>query len=937
MPTEAPPQIVFGPFCLDRANARLLYDGKTISLTPKAFDVLHHLASRPDQLVTKNDLLDAIWPDVVVSDASIKVCVREIRQALADDIKSPKYIQTVHRRGYRFIASTPATATTTPAPTTPSPDQAPPPETTPAAPLVGRERELRKLHDALNRASHNHRQCVFITGPAGSGKTSLAQTFAQSAPTAFRAKRPIVLVGHCFEQFGTSEPYLPVWEALGRAARGSHLRDINSLLASQTAAHANLAPATALPSHTGAGDSDDPDDQPQASHRMLSDVADRLEAMACHAPVILILEDIHWADYSTLDLISALARRRTPAQLMIVASYRSDEVTAEDHPLRSIAQNLITSGSATVVPLEHFDEPQVEQYLSLRLGNHRLPRHFAQRLRQRTGGHPLFLVHLVSDLIEQGVIVECDGVWQLSADEDGAAGWLAVLETQVPSDVRQMIEAQLDRLTQDQQRVLEAASVAGTEFSAAAPAAAIAKDIVHVEQACNDLARRHHFLEAHGIDEWPDGTVATHYRFVHDLYHNVVYERLTVAHRARLHQTLGLRLEQAWGDRVAEEAASLSFHFEEGRDWPRAVVHLRQAAHAATRQYAHREALHYLRRAHTACQRLTEDQRAQHELPLLLALGVNLQVVHGCATPEVEAVYARAAALCKRSGESEATFFVLWGIWVFHKVRSDLVKAEELARRLLEMARASGNTALLLQAHQAMCVTALCLGNFALTVDHMTQAAAIYDPHRHPSNTPRYGQDPGVACFAFGAVALQLLNRGTEALAASERALNHARSLNQPTTLALAMHFSAMMHQCRGNAPATEKLAEDCMQLSHKEGFSFWLAGSRILRGWAWAARGGAEAGIAEIRRGIDAWLATGSRTYITYFRGLLAESLLRIHQQSQALTELDQALHEAQTLPEHLYDNHLIHLRQCCDKRKSITPTSPKTRKGRGGIRTHG
>jgi adenylate cyclase len=242
-----------------------------------------------------------------------------------------------------------------------------------------------------------------------------------------------------------------------------------------------------------------------------------------------------------------------------------------------------------------------------------------------------------------------------------------------------------------------------------------------------------------------------------------------------------------------------------------------------------------------------------------------------------------------------------------------------MVERLLEMARHANDSALVLQAHQAMCVTYLCLGKPAVTVDHMRQAAKIYDPERHAVNTERFGQDPGVATLAFGAVALQLMGQDKEALEASGRALELARESNQPSTLALAMHFSAMLHQLRGDAASTEHWAQNSVELSSSEGFSFWLAGGAVLRGWAWVARCAgrgageavmAQAGIAEIRRGLEAWLATGSRTYHTYYLGLLADALLRLGKAGEARATLDEAIAAAQALPEGLYEAELYRLK---------------------------
>jgi predicted ATPase len=269
-------------------------------------------------------------------------------------------------------------------------------------------------------------------------------------------------------------------------------------------------------------------------------------------------------------------------------------------------------------------------------------------------------------------------------------------------------------------------------------------------------------------------------------------------------------------------------------------------------------------------------------------------------------------------------FPVLWGIWLFHKVRSELREAEPLVGRLLSMAREAGDDALLLQAHQAACVTYLCLGNPSGTREHMAQAVAVYDPRRHAANTHQFGQDPGVACQAFGGVALWLLGDSEEALRVSTRALELARGLGQPSTLSVALHFAAMLHQCRGDPDAVERHASESAALATEEGFSFWSAGAAILRGWALAVRGDDE-GIGQIRGGLDAWLDTGSRTYHAYFLGLLADALLRHGRPAEALEALGQAIEAARALPEGLWEAELYRLKGRCLLEVSAAPDTAR------------
>jgi len=176
MPGTRDQPILFGPFCLDRGGARLLRDGKPVALTPKAFDLLQLLASKPGRLITKEELLAAIWPDAFVSDASIKVAVSEVRKALDDGAKTPQYIETVHRRGYRFIGLGSAKPQADKAPAPKRADESPKPAPAPST-IAGRDAEMQRLLERFDRAARGERQCIFLTGSPGSGKTALVQTF----------------------------------------------------------------------------------------------------------------------------------------------------------------------------------------------------------------------------------------------------------------------------------------------------------------------------------------------------------------------------------------------------------------------------------------------------------------------------------------------------------------------------------------------------------------------------------------------------------------------------------------------------------------------------------------------------------------------------------------------------------------------------------------
>jgi predicted ATPase len=235
-------------------------------------------------------------------------------------------------------------------------------------------------------------------------------------------------------------------------------------------------------------------------------------------------------------------------------------------------------------------EGAVEEYLTARFAGNVLPHGLPRLVHQRTEGNPLFMVNVVDAWEAEGWLEEREG-------EQGPRPGLNELVQGVPESLRQMLLQQFERLGLEEQRVLEAASVAGVECSAAAVAAGLGIDVIEAETWCEGLARRQQWLRAIGSEEWPDGTVAGRYAFIHALYHDVVYQRITAARRIHLHRGIGASKAKAYGPRAGEIAAELAVHFEHGRDYHQAVQYLQRAAETANQRHAQREAIEYLRRA----------------------------------------------------------------------------------------------------------------------------------------------------------------------------------------------------------------------------------------------------------------------------------------------------------------------------------------------------
>jgi len=843
--------------------------------------VLTYLLGRPGQLVAKEELLSAVWPETFVGEAVLKVSIRQLREALDDDPKAPRFIETAHRRGYRFIGQI-ADVGQPPAEdhaiggdkaisATPLRAEHSPPA------VVGREKALSLMRGWLERMLAGERQIVFVTGEAGIGKTALVDTFARGiAPDrSIRIGR-----GQCLEQYGTSEAYLPVLEAIGRLCREQ--RKVVDVLR----AHAPMW-LLQMPSLLSASDREllSREVLGATRERMLREMGEALEALTAELPLVLILEDLHWSDYSTLDLISYLARKRQGARLMLIGTYRTAELIVSGHPLKAVKRELMAKQQCEELPLEYLSREAVAKYLSVRFPANQFPEELAWLIYERTEGNPLFMINAVEYLLAEGLIGENKEGWELVVE-------IEKVEVGVPDSVKQMIEKQLDHLEAEQQRTLEAASVAGAEFSALAVAAGLGEDRAAVEARCDELARQHQFIQDCGIQELPNGDAATRYGFIHELYQNVLYERAPASRRAQLHRRIGEHSEELYGERASEIAAELAMHFERGAANRRAVKYLQRAAENEIRRFAYSEAVGLARRGLELLERVPETpERDQQELGLQLTLGVPLIATEGYAAPAVGGVYLKARELCQRLGETPEISQVLWGLRTFYTVRAELGTAREIAEEFLRLAERLPYPGLAMRGHWAMEITFMHLGEFDLAKEHFEKALSLYDPKLHLDDAFLYAQTPGVAMRCFAAWTLWFLGQPDHAMERIQEALTLAGELSEPHGLAPAFFFAAMLHQLRREERKAQECAEAALAVSSEHGLVLYEAMATIVRGWALFERGKQEEAIAQMRQGLAAHRATGTEVICPHFLALLAEALGKNGQAEEGLSLSEEAL----------------------------------------------
>ncbi|HEU4370622.1 MAG TPA: AAA family ATPase [Methylomirabilota bacterium] len=878
-------EVTFDRHRFDPRTGRLWAGRREVALTPRAAAVLAALIARAGQVVTRDELFQSVWGHTVVSDAALTACIQELRGALADDARRPRFIETRHRRGYRFAARvlppTPQSLSRgTPAPTRPGPP----------APVVGRDRELTELGACLERAANGTRQIVFVTGEPGIGKTTLIERFLAEAASGDGLR---IAQGRCVETHGAGEAYLPLLEAMTRLCREPGGQPITRLLRHHAPTWLTQMPSVLTASELRTL-------RRQASgvsrERMLRELAEAVEVIAADVPWVLWLEDLHWSDPPTVEWLGYLARRPGPARVLVLGSCRPVEALARGHPLEATRDELKMHGHCREVALARLDETAVGQYLARRFPADRAFDALAGMIHARTGGNPLFVVNVADDLVRRAVLIERSGRWEV---EESAVGQIAI-----PEDVRRMIGHQLDRVRPDERRILEAASAAGVEFSAAVVAAAEQLGPDDVERACADLAGGASFLTSHGSDTWPDGTVAGHYGFRHALYQEVVYERVPAARRGELHRRIGERLEAGLRERAVEAATELAMHFERGRDPRRAIQYLRVAGEIATQRSAAREAVAHLTRALDLLRGQPDTpERAEQEVALQIAFGGPLMALKGRGAPEVEQAYTRAQELCQRIGDTPQLFPVVWGLFLFRRSRGEIDRAHEFATRLLALARPTNDPGLLIEAHHALWATCFARGELEAAGDHVTQGLALYDADRHASLAAVYGNhDPAVCALGHGAWALELSDEPEQASRRSAEAVALARTLAHPFSEAHALLYAARLHQFRGDWRTTRARAEAAVVLARERGFVQLQAWAAVTGGWALAEAGEIAEGLARMREGIAAIRALGSEDFRTYFLGLLAATLAKAGEPGTALDVLTEALGAVERSGERFY-----------------------------------
>lgn len=626
-------------FWIDPVNLSLWRTSTTgvderLNLTPKAFDVLRYLAENPGRLVTHDELLQALWGDVHVQPEVLKSHILAIRTALGDKSASPRFIETQRGRGYRFIGPVNWFA-----PRANKPEAA-----VELGVFAGRAEPLRELLALRQRAASGEPQAVFISGEPGIGKTALIQQFLAQT----RSQPGLAAEGHCIEGFAGVEPYYPIFEALGALCKGPTGAGVVRALVTLAPSWAAQMPAQIpVEQRTALGQQI----VPGAPSRMVREACSLIETLATERLLAVVLEDLHWADFATIDFLSALCRLRSSAKLMLIATYRPEDVKTARHPLRQMAHDLALHNYCSEIELAPLPESAIAEVLMGSPDGEPVSSEFTQLIRERTDGNPLFMRVTLDYLLQRGDVARTAHGWRPLVP-------LSKVASATPPTLARMIEAKIEGVTAEQRRVLEAASVAGDHFDPVTAAPAAEMDEQSFETICESFTlctiRRDKLLTL------PSNQLVRTYTFNHAVYRQVVYDQIGQVRRAHLHRAIGERLEDIYPpDQRHGLAIRLAQHFAFARDWPRALDYLRSALLIANSRFARRDALALLDLAAELAANLPDRDRISAEIEFLERRAAIQAASHD---PKAQETYAQLAERGRHCGNIDVEIRALLGL-----------------------------------------------------------------------------------------------------------------------------------------------------------------------------------------------------------------------------------------------------------------------------------
>jgi class 3 adenylate cyclase/predicted ATPase len=755
-------------------------------------------------------------------------------------------------------------------------------------PLVGREQEVGLLLERWAQVKAGHGHVVLLTGDAGIGKSRLVQMLKEHV-----ANEPHMRWECRSSEYYQNTALFPVTDWFQRLLQfhaedtpDTKLEKLEHALSQYRLPVEESVPllapllSLALSEHRYPPLILSPQRQRQKTLETI--VAILLELAERH-PVLFILEDLHWTDPTTLDLLNLLIDQTPTASVLVLLTCRPHFQPAWHH--RSYL---------TEITVNRLSPPQVERMAERVAGGKTFPDQVMQLIVEKTDGVPLFVEELTKTILESDYLQETNGHYALA----GALSAFAI-----PGTLQDSLMARLDHLV-TAKGIAQLAAVLGRQFAYPLLQAVSQVDEVTLQRELGRLVGAE-LVYQRGVP--PQAT----YMFKHALIQDAAYQSLLKSTRQQYHQRVAHVLGAQFPAIVDQQPELLAHHYTEAGLNSQAVSYWYQAGQRASERSAYVEAIAHLRQGLKLLQTLPETpERTQREVDMHIALGASFIAVKGYAASEVAQTYTRAQHLCQHLDDPHQLFPVLRGLWNYYLVRAEYQTAQPLGEQLLTLAQQVRDASMLCAAHRALGTTSFVLGAVATAHIYFRQGIQLYDSQQHRASTFLYGEDAGVICRSLGAWALWCLGYPHQGLVWSDEAVTLAQQCAHSLSLGYALNSAAMFHQLRREERLTQECAEATITLATEQGLPHWRAQGFILRGWTLAQQGQAQAGIEQIHQGLRAWRATGAELARPYWLALLAEAHGIMGEPEAGLTALAEALTLADTTGERWYEPELYRLK---------------------------
>ena len=847
----SPLKVRFDRFEIDELEARLSDGGQPLHLAPKPFALLCALARAPHTLITKSALLDDVWGHQFVSESVLKTTVSDLRAALRDDPKQPRYIETVSRRGYRFIGTvSEAAKPAAPAAVGAAPGQPDAPMSPPVASSIGRADVLARLKTAWGVAASGRRQVVWISGEAGVGKTTVLERFMHEVGEVHCA------YGHCVEQYGAGEPHLPILEALTDLShRDPSLVDLIRAVAPtwlfQLPWFASAEEREALRRElSGAGQA-----------RMLREMGELLDRYTEVRPLLLVTEDLHWSDPATVQLMDYVARRRSRARLLWLGSFRVTELIAAEHPLATVRHELRLHGLGTEILLDDFTVAEVGEYLAARVPSLAVEPALVRALHDRTDGLPLFVAGVIDDL------VACP-----TPDGDPHARLAAMA---IPETLSGVIERYVEELTPQQRSLLEAASVCGVQFRLSTVARILDVDPMTLTEPCAELARCQRWLKDLPLpaDSPPS---ESGYVFRHALYREVLYKRVGRLARVALHRKVAAALERERTQGLNVGAAEIASHFDLGREPLSALGWYAEAAESALLHFSPAQTLSLTERAMALLPQVEPSAaRATNEMTLATLRGTAAMQVMGFSSADVKQAFERALPLLDEVPEHPLRGLVLSVLGLAYEMSGELERATAIARRSEALWQANADRTALVCACLVHALLERDRGRPSGAREWLEKGIRAMEKLDASTSPAVFAADAGVMMLGLLGLELHALGLVEQGRQRIEAACARALALREPAPRQAAFWLQALFEVRMDNPERVAEAAERLARLQQEYDGPEGKAAALWFRGWAQAHLEDPVAGHRLIREGYEQVAGLGMRAFAGETLGYAAEALV--------------------------------------------------------------